>query len=204
MRKVLFVLCLFISTLLNAQNPVLSEIEKANAAYTTIQGHFVQTKTLVAKGTSIKSEGTLYISGEDRMSQHYKAPSADLLIINGDEFYMVRGKKKNKFNTAKNKMMRGLRNTLLYCVHGKPALLAQENGAEITAEKKSDGYEVVIIAKKKTARGYAKIVLLYDLKSKLLIRMQMDEFNGNSTLYDMSDLKVNQPVDDSVFDIPQK
>lgn len=202
MKRLLFILGLFVCIGLHAQNDILSEIEKGNAAHNTIQGNFTQTKTLAAKGTKVQSEGLLYISGDHQMAQHYQAPSADVLIINGNDFYMVRGKKKNKFNTDKNKTMRGLRNTLLYCVHGKPAVLAAENGAEITAAQKSDGYEVTLVSTKKTARGYAKIVLLYDLKTKLLTRMQMDEYNGNSTLYQMSGLRTNQPIDASVYVIP--
>ncbi len=202
MKRLLFILGLFVCIGLHAQNDILSEIEKGNAAYNTIQGDFTQTKTLAAKGTKVQSEGMLYISGDHQMAQHYQAPTADVLIINGSDFYMVRGKKKNKFNTAKNKTMRSLRNTLLYCVHGKPAALAAENGAEITAVQKSDGYEVTLVSTKKTARGYAKIVLLYDLKTKLLTRMQMNEYNGNSTLYQMSGLRTNQPIDASVYVIP--
>lgn len=202
MKRLLFILGLFVCIGLHAQNDILSEIEKGNAAYNTIQGNFTQTKTLAAKGTKVQSEGLLYISGDHQMAQHYQAPSADVLIINGNDFYMVRGKKKNKFNTDKNKTMRSLRNTLLYCVHGKPAVLATENGAEITAAQKSDGYEVTLVSTKKTVRGYAKIVLLYDLKTKLLTRMQMDEYNGNSTLYQMSGLRTNQPIDASVYVIP--
>ena len=202
MKRLLFILGLFVCIGLHAQNDIVSEIEKGNAAYNTIQGDFTQTKTLAAKGTKVQSEGMLYISGDHQMAQHYQAPTADVLIINGSDFYMVRGKKKNKFNTAKNKTMRSLRNTLLYCVHGKPAALAAENGAEITAVQKSDGYEVTLVSTKKTARGYAKIVLLYDLKTKLLTRMQMDEYNGNSTLYQMSGLRTNQPIDASVYVIP--
>ena len=204
MRTLLLAICLFVSTLLGAQNRILADIEKANAAYETIESVFIRTQTNVCKGTSVKAEGELYIAGEDKMAQHYKAPSTDMLIVNGNEFYMARGKKTNKFNTVKNKTMRSLRNTLLYCVHGKPVLLATENGAEITAEKKEKGYEVVLTSTKKAPRGYAKIVLTYDLKSKLLTRMQMDEYNGNSTLYEMSDLKVNTSMDTKVFKIPDK
>ena len=204
MRTILLTLSLFVSTILSAQNDVLTEIEKANVAYKVITGGFVRTQTNAAKGTSVQAEGDLYIAGEDQMAQQYKAPSTDLLIINGNDFYMIRGKKTNKFNTEKNKTMRGLRNTLLYCVHGKPAALAAENGAEITAEKKTEGYEVVLTSTKKTPRGYAKIVLNYDLKSKLLTKMQMDEYNGNSTLYEMSNLKTNGNVDAEVFSIPEK
>lgn len=204
MKNILFMICLFASTILCAQNNVLTEIEKANAAYKTIEGSFARTQVNAAKGTSVKAEGVLYINGENQMAQHYQAPCPDVLIINGDDFYMVRGKKTNKFNTAKNKTMRGLRNTLLYCVHGKPAALAAENGAEITAEKNAKGYEVTLVSTKKTPRGYAKIVLMYDLKSKLLTTMQMDEYNGNSTLYEMSGLKTNGNVDAKVFEIPEK
>lgn len=204
MRTVLLTYCLFVSTMLGAQNNILTEIEKANAAYKSVTGAFTRTQVNAAKGTSEKVDGDLYIAGENQMAQHYKAPSADLLIIDGNVFYMIRGKKTNKFNTEKNKTMRSLRNTLLYCVHGKPAVLAAENGAEITVEKKSGGYEVVLVSTKKTPRGYAKIVLIYDLKSKLLTRMQMDEFNGNSTLYEMSGLKINGNIDSKVFDIPRK
>ena len=100
--------------------------------------------------------------------------------------------------------MRGLRNTLLYCIHGKPAMLAVENSAEIIAEKKADGYEVVLTSTKKTPRGYAKIVLTYDLESKLLTKMQMDEYNGNSTLYEMSNVKINTSFDAKVFNGPIK
>ena len=131
MRTILLTLCLFMGTILSAQNNVLIEIENANAAYKVITGDFVRTQTNVAKGTSIKVDGMLYIVGEDQMAQYYKAPSTDLLIINGNDFYMVRGKKKNKFNTEKNKTMRGLRNTLLYCIHGKPAMLAAENSVSM-------------------------------------------------------------------------
>ena len=204
MKNILFVICLFISTAIGAQNSILTEIEKANAAYKTVEGTFTRTQTNKAKGTTEADKGILYLSGEDQMAQHYQAPSADVLIINGDDFYMVRGKKTNKFNTAKNKTMRGLRNTLLYCLHGKPGALAAENGAEITAEKKAKGYEVVLVSAKKTPRGYAKIVLMYDLKNKTLTSMQMDEYNGNSTLYEMSGVKTNGNVDAKVFDIPKK
>ena len=202
MRILIFTLSLLVSVILNAQNHILVEIEEANAQYKTIEGMFVRTQINAAKGISVKSEGELYIADDAQMAQYYKAPSTDLLIINGHDFYMVRGKKKNKFNTEKNKTMLGLRNVLLYCVHGKPAVLATENGAEITAEKKEKGYEVVLTSAKKTPRGYAKIVLTYDLKSKLLTRMQMDEYNGNSTLYEMSDMKVNTSIDTNVFHTP--
>lgn len=204
MRTIFLTLSLFAITLLNAQNNVLAEIEAVNATYNSIEGMFTRTQTNVAKGTSVKDEGELFVLGKEQMAQYYNAPSTDLLIINGNEFRMIRGKKSNKFNTDKNNTMRRLRNTLLYCVHGNLTELAAENSAEITVKITKESYEVELFSTKKTPRGYAKIVLHYDLKSKLLIRMQLNEYNGNSTLYEMSNLKTNVHINPDVFKINTK
>ena len=117
---------------------------------------------------------------------------------------MIRGKKKNNFNTEKNKAMRSLRNTLLYCVHGQPARLAEENNAALSVSKEASGTVITLTSQKKTPRGYEKIVLNYDNKSHLLTRMEMVEWGGNSTLYEMSNLKTNTPISVSVYTIPEK
>lgn len=193
-------------TLIHAQdnNATLAKIEKANAVITSIEGKFAQTKTIAANGKETKSDGTIYISDSDKMAMHYNAPSTDLLIINGEQFYMIRGKKKNNFNTEKNKAMRSLRNTLLYCIHGNPALLAEENGADISVSNEATGTVVTLTTQKKTPRGYEKIVLNYDAKTNLLTRMEMIEWGGNSTVYEMNGLKVNGDIDASVYEIPKK
>ncbi len=208
MKKTFFTaLCLLCCTFMTfaQESAMLDKIEQANAAVSSIESHFVQTQTLLAKNETVKSEGTLYLSGTDKMAMHYAAPSTDLLIINGTNFFMNRGKQQNKlYNTAKNKTMRQLSNTLLYCVHGKVRQLAEENNSELTVAQEKTGYVVTLTAKKKQARGYSKIVLTYDPKALLLTRMQMDEFNGNSTLYEMSGTKANATINASVYDIPKK
>lgn len=202
----LSVIALMLCTLMRAQDnqAILTQIEKANATITSIEGKFAQTKTIAANGKEMKSEGTIYISGTDQMAMHYDAPSTDLLIINGERFYMIRGKKKNNFNTEKNKAMRNLKNTLLYCIHGKPALLAEENEADIDVQKDANGYVVTLTSEKKTPRGYEKILLNYDTKSLLLNRMEMIEWGGNSTTYEINDIRTNGSIDAQVYQIPEK
>lgn len=202
----LSVIALMLCTLMRAQDnqAILTQIEKGNAAITSIEGKFAQTKIIAANGKEIKSEGSIYLSDSDKMAMHYDAPSTDLLIINGDRFYMIRGKKKNNFNTEKNKAMRSLRNTLLYCLHGQPALLAKENNADIAVEQKGRNTIVTLTSQKKTPRGYEKIILHYNTQSSILTRMEMIEWGGNSTIYEMSNLKTNGNIDTVVYTIPEK
>ena len=195
-----------VSTVMRSQDyqAILTQIEKGNAAITTIEGKFAQTKIIAANGKEIKSEGTIYLSDSDKMAMHYDAPSTDLLIINENHFYMIRGKKKNNFNTEKNKAMRSLRNTLLYCLHGQPALLAKENNAEIAVKQEGTSTIVTLTSQKKTPRGYEKIILHYNTQSHILTRMEMVEWGGNSTIYEMSELKTNGNIDTTVYVIPEK
>ena len=195
-----------VSTVMRSQDyqAILTQIEKGNAAITSIEGKFAQTKIIAANGKEIKSEGTIYLSDSDKMAMHYDAPSTDLLIINENHFYMIRGKKKNNFNTEKNKAMRSLRNTLLYCLHGQPALLAKENNAEIAVKQEGTSTIVTLTSQKKTPRGYEKIILHYNTQSHILARMEMVEWGGNSTIYEMSDLKTNGNIDTTVYVIPEK
>lgn len=200
----LSVIAVMLCTLVHAQgnSAALVQIEKANAGITSIQGKFAQTKTIAANGKQIKSDGTLYINGAEQMAMHYNAPSTDLLVINGNRFYMIRGKKKNNFNTEKNKAMRSLRNTLLYCVHGKPAQLATENNADIAVTQDGNATVVTLTSQKKTPRGYEKIILHYNTKNSLLTRMEMIEWGGNSTLYEMSGLQTDTTIAPDQFAIP--
>ena len=195
-----------VSTVMRSQDyqAILTQIEKGNAAITSIEGKFAQTKIIAANGKEIKSEGTIYLSDSDKMAMHYDAPSTDLLIINENHFYMIRGKKKNNFNTEKNKAMHSLRNTLLYCLHGQPALLAKENNAEIAVKQEGTSTIVTLTSQKKTPRGYEKIILHYNTQSHILARMEMVEWGGNSTIYEMSDLKTNGNIDTTVYVIPEK
>lgn len=202
----LSVIALMLCTLMRAQEnqTILTQIKKGNATITSIEGKFAQTKIIAANGKEIKSEGTIYLSDSDKMAMHYDAPSTDLLIINGNRFYMIRGKKKNNFNTEKNKAMRSLRNTLLYCLHGQPALLAKENSAEIAVKQEGTSTIVTLTSQKKTPRGYEKIILHYNTQSFILSRMEMVEWGGNSTIYEMSNLKTNGNIDTVVYTIPEK
>lgn len=191
--------------LLQAQdNVVLQKIESANAGMPDIEANFVQTKHLVAGNKQIVSQGTLYIVGDDKMAMHYDEPSTDLLIIDCEQFYMKQGKRAKLYNTAKNKPMASLSNTLLLCVRGKAALLAEVNNADITAQKNDKGYEVTLVSREKKAKGYAKIVLLYDAHTNILVNMEMIEYNGISTTYQMSNIKTDGKIDVVKFRIPEK
>lgn len=205
MKRIVLALSLLLcSTALMAQDKaMLQDIKTANASNPNIEAHFAQTKHNTINGKKTLSEGTLYIANSDKMAMHYNEPSTDLLVINGTQFYMKQGKRSKLYNTTKNKAMASLSNTLLSCVRGDIENLAADNDATISTQKTANGYEVTLTSNKKQSRGYAKIILVYDLNTRILVRMQMDEYNGMSNIYEMSNIKKGGSIASSYFEIPK-
>lgn len=202
MRTILFSFLICLASTLVAQDATLSKIKQQNEGYKTITGSFKQTITL-ATGKVTEKNGQLYFERTDKMSMHYEEPATDLLVINGDQFYMARGKRKNLFNTEKNKRMAELSNTLLCSMTANLEELAQENDAKLIVNSDAKYNVAILTAEKKQARGYKQIILSYDKKSGMLCQMQMDEWNGNSTLYVLTAHKANKQINEALFAIPE-
>ncbi|MCM1501266.1 MAG: outer membrane lipoprotein carrier protein LolA [Bacteroidales bacterium] len=201
MKRIYMILAMLIALpfALSAEDRILDRIESMNASVESIEAHFDQTRTLPASGKEIKSAGTLYFNSKDRMSMLYTTPATDVFIIDGTRLRMVRGGKQNVFDTSKNAMMGSLSTTLLSCINGHVRSLAQANDADVAVEQTKDGYLVTMTARKKAAKGYSSIVLLYDQKTCVLKSMKMVEFSKISTLYEMSSIRTNVDVDPDVY-----
>lgn len=181
---------------------ILSGIEKANSSVSTVEAHFSQTRTILASGKKTEMEGILYFSAPDKMSMHYSTPAFDLLTINGNQFHLKRSGKASTYNTDKNALMGSLSKTLLRCIKGQVSATAEDNDADVEAKSNGNNWEVTLLARKKAARGYSKIILEYRKSDGMLVSMEMVEFSGISNLYRMSDILTGMEIDKSVYIIP--
>ncbi len=205
MQKKLFfiiVMCLTYVTVLAGSNAGLDKIKQQNEGYQTWSATFTEQQTL-ASGKVINLNGMLYFNRSEQMSMHYKQPATDMLIINGHDFYMARGSRKNLFNTEKNKRMLALSTTLLNSLMGNIEALAVMNDAELGVTENDSLVTVILTSRRKQIRGYSRIILSYDKKSSLLCRMQMDEYGGSSTVYTLTGHTVNEVISPDKFKIPQ-
>lgn len=187
----------------DSQQDLLDVIGKANSSYASIKSDFKQSRTIKASGKTISLEGVLCYTRADKMSMRYSVPKTDLLIINPGKLYMNRGGKSSLFDTGKNARMKSLSSTLLDCVAGNPAKVADDNNADLSVLPSSDSYVVTISAKAGTSNKYSRIQLTYRKSDCVLVKMIMDEPSGVSNAYEMSSIEKNVSVADSEFVIPK-
>lgn len=193
---------LFPIIVMSQTNPI-ALIKNAGSVRSDIICHFSQQRHTVALDKVDNLEGELYYSATDRMSMHYSNPRTDLLVINGDQFYMASGKRKNLFNLTQNATMRSLAHLLLNSMYGDVEAIATETGAQI--EYTSDAqYHIFTLTKtKREVKGYRRVVLKYAKTDLLLHYMLLEEHSGNYNTYTLTNHTLQPPTPDKYL-IPKK
>lgn len=183
MKRFLISLAAFILALsgVSAQDDqaILNKIAEAHNGGLSVEKRFVEVRSKGKKTETLK--GKLTFSKPDNFDMVYD--NGELFSIAGDRMTVNRGKKENRFDLGKNKMMAGLSHTLLYSFRGTLKELAEEQNSEIRAVKEKEGYRVTLTAVKKSARGYGKVEVIYGLKDCGVVSILLEEFGGNSTFY---------------------
>ncbi|MBQ7222285.1 MAG: hypothetical protein IJS02_02330 [Bacteroidales bacterium] len=174
MKRLLFTIAILSSVLpLYSQGFTVKE-KDYNEQITEVRRLF-DGSTVALKGKFEYQKGKNYLS--------IKYDNGELFLIDGDKMTIDRDGINQTFDTSKNLMMKSLSNALLYAFQGKLAELAEEQQADMTQTVDKDKNTVVTIAAKtKKVRGYSKIIVYYK-PDGTVFKMQMDEFNGASTLY---------------------
>ncbi len=175
MRKnILAILFLTAVSMLSAQN---------------VSCDFQQTKFIKASGKTFHSEGKLKLnSSSQTLEMNYTKPAGDYFIIEGKTIKVNIKGKKSVVDTEKNAAMRAQRNTLMNCITGDFKQAAADNNADFTVSEKSSSKVVTLKARKTAAKGYSKIVITYRKSDNLPTELVLEEFNGTTTTYSMTNI----------------
>lgn len=181
----------------------LDRIEAAGAGLTTLEGSFSQTRTVKANGKSSTFSGSFYFSAPDRMAMIYKEDSEGL-VLSGDKFFIRRGGKSHKGEISHNKQMGHLASVLFDCVRGQVRSVAEANNATTAVKTERGTCVVTLTAKKKTSKGFARIVLRYRSNDMMLTGVLLEESSGTINEYTLSGHVAGGTIPASRFDIPRK
>lgn len=203
MKFKLFILVAFAlgSFAVSAQQPVnevISKLKQENEKISTISSHFKQTKTLPIMDEPIISEGSFYFDHNGKVCMDYTNPQGDILLINGETVQIVTNGKQSQ---SKNRFSE-LKSLLIACFKGD---LNQLGNCKFTLVDSKTSYIIVAEMNKEKSKGLPqKVILTYDRKDCSISEMKMEEANGNTTLYQLSSKKINQPIEEQVFTTKKK
>lgn len=181
---------------------IIEKIREVNAQYTALTSNFKQIKHLPYLKEKVVSVGKFFYTKPDRLAMKYLEPAGDMMLINGDKFFMSAAGKISKTTAKANAKMRKLKSILSACLQGD---VKQMEYAAITCTEHPEYYSVAVELEGKGKGGTVKRVTVdYDRKDFTPLNLKIEESDGTYSLYELSAKEVNQPLAEDVFKVPEK
>lgn len=164
----------------------------------TLTARFTETSTSTLLAKPLVASGTLAVVRPSRVVLHYTVPDKRTVLIEGDVMRIVWPSRSIDRKTGIGATQRRIQQ---YFVDKSPAQLRSH--FEIVARdvvERPGMWLVEMTPKRKQVReGLSKLELWLDHKDVLLTAMQMTFPNGDTKLMEFADVKINPPIDPSVF-----
>lgn len=182
------------------QVQALKEISAAAASIKTMQCDFVQTKSLKLLGDKMISKGQMWCEQPNMLRWQYNSPYTYTFILNNNKVAIKKGNHSDLIDVNKNKMFKEIARIMMNSVLGK--VLTDKTDFKSSINQK-DGFYIVTLSpqKKEMKQMFTSILLYYDIKLKLVTKVEMHEKNGDSTLIELKNIKKNTPINASQFKV---
>lgn len=208
MKKiVLFIFTLICFGAIQAQTmeDVLNQVKKYNEKYTTMSCQFTHTNYLKMMNKPIVSTGSLHFEKVDKLSMIYENPKGEFLVMNGDRFAMVLAGRSVSINAKNNKRIASMKNLILSFIDGNldKAELQEKIDLELNSNEKANVVSVILDPKENKGK-VTSVDISFDKETAEILSIQVNEKNGNYSVYKLGTKTFNQEIDQKVFNITKK
>lgn len=196
-RLLCILMCFGIFLSANAQenslndNKFINELENKTSTIQTITCKFTQTQSLSVLSNKVVKSGMFYYKRPEQILLMFD--NGDYIKMTSENFQMKNGNKVNEMKVDSNPMLRELKKILSACMTGDVINTAKDFQHEL--KQGEANYTVVLNPKKKRAASKIKeIMLVFDKKDMCLSKMKMTQPNGDYTLYEFFEKKLNSQI----------
>ena len=177
---------------------IILEISTAAKKTKTLYCDFVQEKTSSLVAETAISKGKMYFKSPHSLRWEYVSPQASALIVNNNDVAL---KTANGTSADVNtRMLKELANIIISSIDGSGLNDSKNFSAELSV---SDLHYMVELTpvNKRIAAVYSSIVLIIQRKTYLADSIILIEKNGDKMQISFSNHKLNQPLDNKLFNV---
>lgn len=179
---------------------VLDEVQKRQKTIETIQADFRQEKTLDLLAEPQVAEGTFAYASPDKVRWDYVAPTPVVMLI-------AEGRLTTWYpevTKAETLEVTRFQDRIFKYMGAGSALdeLSSFFNFRFTEKKQSDSYRLDLSPKtRQIAKRVKSISITIDRETYLTNRIEYVEGDGDTTIYEFSNIRVNEPIDASRFEL---
>lgn len=203
MRSTFLIISLFVINILNIVPPdsddiFFSRLSRQSNDVSSITSRFTQTKYLKLLNEKLISEGTFYYQKRGKIRFDYLRPRKMSIVMIPQKLQIVASEKKTTYDLSEQKQLAELAVVMDACISGRINLLPKDYKAEYKLEKRWHVIKITLL--NKNARNpYTLIELKLNLNDYSLEQLTLYEKSEDYTIYDFTDVAVNQNLKQSLF-----
>lgn len=208
LRTLCCVLLLSCCALCGAQTPVspqraaqmVAAITSTAASTRTLRADFVQTKSLRMLNHKLTARGRVIFAAPARLRWEYLAPTAYVLVIDGEKVTVRSGKNKHSIDTRQSQIFAQIAQIMSESVTGRS--LADTRRFAVRLFDEGNTWTAELTPRNGALkRLFATVRLRFDAKRRVVTRVDLVEHNGDATVIEMQGVQVNQRLDAHEFQV---
>ena len=206
MKKLLLILVVFciatatVSAQAVSEAKIRQQIEAAAASMKTMQCDFVQTKYLRMLNDKMVSRGKMYYQQSDKLRWEYTSPYAYAFVLNGSRVLISKGNRNDVINVNQSKFFKEIARIMMNSVVGKA--LNDKRDFKVNLSSSATEYVATLYPlQKQMQQMFQKIILHFNRQKAMVAKVELIEKRGDCTVIEMTNVKVNSPINAKVFTV---
>lgn len=173
------------------RDAMVAEIAKGGEAIESLSCNFTQTRVMTMMDQKMVCTGCMkYIKGK-LLRWEYLTPTAYLFILEDGKTTMQKDGQTISGNSGQNRVFREIARLMLDSVNGR--CLTDEKLFKSTVSAQGNCYVAEMLPQRKEMKQMcSRIILTYDRKIGSVVKVQMLEQSGDSTIIEFKDFSINR------------
>lgn len=182
----------------SSQAQIIQKISAATQGMKSMQCDFVQTKTVKMLNDKMVSRGKMAYQQANKLRWEYTSPYTYTFILNDTKVSLQKNKRNDVIDVSKNKMFKEIAAIMMNSVVGK--CLTDTKSFKTTITENAAEYVATLVPQKKEMKQmFKKIVLHFNKKQGVVVRVDMYEKNNDTTVITLENIKKNTKIDAKTF-----
>ena len=204
MKYVLYIIISFLISLgcfaQGNNQQIINQISGATSKLASMQCDFVQTKTVKMLNEKLVSKGRMYYQQPNRLRWEYMTPYTYTFVFNGQKVSLKKNNRNDVIDVNQNNMFKEIASIMMNSVIGT-SLTDRKSFKTTVKDTPAEWIATLVPQSKELKQMFTSIVLHFNKEKSVVVKVEMFEKNGDTTVIALNNIIKNKKIDAKIFTV---
>ena len=179
---------------------IINQINDATSKLSSMQCDFMQTKTVKMLNEKLVSKGRMYYQQSNRLRWEYVTPYTYTFVFNDQKVSLKKNNRNDVIDVNQNRMFKEIASIMMNSVVGK-CLNDKKSFKTSVKDTPAEWIATMVPQSKELKHMFTGIVLHFNKEKAVVVKVEMLEKNGDTTVIVLNNIIKNQKIDAKIFTV---